>query len=210
MSARPPGGPDAAEPEQPLYAAPGSARVSWRWIALVFGPAFAVVAVRWWLGTLAEQRPPLYPMEPVSSYSGWFDMLAPWLGGALACVAGVFALRAAGRRLGWARIGVAVLIGWWLLCAAGAASALRSHFNRAALVPQPPVTARVIAVAERAASTRSSGGTLIFVTAPALGPPQRVLIDTLPADAVAPGADIVLQWARGRHSGQFVTGWAKP
>ncbi len=193
-----------------LYAAPGSGRVSWRWIALVFGPAFAVVAVRWWLSTLAEQRPAVYPMAPVGTYTSWWDMLAPWVLGALGCVGAFFAVRALGRTLGWVRIGRGVLVLWWLACAAGAAAALRGHFNRAELAVQPPVTARVIAVAERAPSTRSTGGTLIFVTAPALGPPQRVLIDTLPADAVALGADIVLQWARGRYSGQFVTGWAKP
>ncbi|NMM89754.1 hypothetical protein B2J88_36380, partial [Rhodococcus sp. SRB_17] len=54
---------------------------------------------------------------------------------------------------------------------------------------------------------RGPGGTLLVLRVDTLAQPQQVLIDDPQAAQWRPGQRVVLQWARGRYQGLFVTGW---
>jgi len=188
-----------------------SQRTAW----LIFGPPAFMVAVQWLL-QLADDRQnatPALSLVPVSTTSGPLDLLWP-------VAVGLAVLVAAGllvRRLGWRRVMPAIGALWLLLWLAGSAAMVQRHFNRqglflqgmdaAAVAPSARASARVVTAKLKPASLRSLGGTELVLQVSGLEIPQRLLIGDARAATLKPGDALALQFAPGRFSGLFVTGW---
>ena len=181
-------------------------RTAW-WL---FAPPALLAALRAWQQWQAERAPlpaawPLTPLPPPQATA--LDLFLPALVG-LALVA----LLAAGlwwlARRGHGRGVRAGLLGAWVLACLGGAGALllRTH-NLQNLQAQPPVQAQVLGSRILAPSARGPGGTQLVLRIDTLEPLQQVLIDDPQAAQWRPGQRLALQWARGRYSGWFVTGW---
>jgi hypothetical protein len=94
---------------------------------------------------------------------------------------------------------------------------VQRHFNRQGLflqdmhawatAPVARASARVVTARFKPASLRSLGGTELVLQVRGLEIPQRLLIDDARAAALKPGDALALQFAPGRFSGLFVTGW---
>ena len=185
-----------------------SRRTAW----LLFAPPALMVGLRWLL-QLANDRQsglPALPLVPVATTTGAMDLLWPVaLGIAVLTVAGLLM-----RRIGWRRAMPAVGLVWLLLWLAGSGALLQRHLNREGLFlhgispsASAPVTASVVASQFRPPSLRGMGGTELVLLVPGLALPQRLLIDDARAQRLRAGDRLALQFASGRFSGLFVTGW---
>ena len=185
-----------------------SQRTAW----LLFGPPAFMVAVRWLL-QLADDRQsatPALSLVPVSTTAGTLDLLWPVAVGLLVLVAAGLVI----RRMGWRRVMPVLGTAWLLLWLAGSGAMLQRHLNRQGLFLQgmsaasaAPVTARVVTSQFKPPSLRGLGGTELVLQVPGLDIPQRLLIDDAQAASLKPGDRLALQFAPGRFSGLFVTGW---
>ena len=188
-----------------------SQRTAW----LIFGPPAFMVAVRWLLQLADDRQNAMQALSlvPVSSTSGPMELLWPVAVG-LAVLVGAGLLV---RRLGWHRVMPAIGALWMLLWLAGSAAMVQRHVNRQGLflqdmnasvtAPLARATARVVTVKFKPASLRSLGGTELVLQVSGLQIPQRLLIDDARAASLKPGDTLALQFAPGRFSGLFVTGW---
>ncbi|MEO7399713.1 MAG: hypothetical protein ABIV07_02925 [Polaromonas sp.] len=196
-------------------ASPSGALAGWtsrRTAWLLFAPPAVMVGLRWLLQLVDDRQSglPALPLVPVATTTGALDLL--WtvaLGIAVLTVAGLLM-----RRAGWRRAMPAVGLVWLLLWLAGSGALLQRHLNREGLFlngasPSAgvPVTARVITSQFKPPSLRGMGGTELVLLVPGLALPQRLLIDDARAQPVKAGDRLALQFARGRFSGLFVTGW---
>jgi hypothetical protein len=94
---------------------------------------------------------------------------------------------------------------------------VQRHFNRqglflqdmhaSATAPVARASARVVTARFKPASLRGLGGTELVLQVSGLEIPQRLLIDDARAVPLKPGDTLALQFAPGRFSGLFVTGW---
>lgn len=193
-------------PETPSVAAGAAAqRTAW----LLFAPPAVLVGLRQVLDWQAERGPAtlLLPLAPfVGTQNPWAWL--PTLGWALAGLAAMWLLaRAARRRWGLAPV-LRVAAGLWvLLCAAGAAAMVWSFMNLQGAQPLAPVMAQVLGSRAKAPSMRGPGGTLLVLRIDGIPTTQQVLIDDPEVGVWGPGQVVQLQWAQGRSSGRFVTGW---
>jgi hypothetical protein len=204
-------------PAHPLPAERASTRTAW----LVFAPPFAVLLLRFWLQTLAEQWPSAQPLQaaPVVDDAAalahatgavmWQAARPVVLALALASVL-LLALWLAVRAWGWRRTTPWLLRLWLLACALAAAGLGLSHFNRAALQPLPEVVATVVQARPQASSERGPGGALTVLTLPGDTAPRRTLLEGADARALPPGRPLRLARARGRLWGDYVTGSDAP
>lgn len=180
-------------------------RTAW----LLFAPLGLLVGTRWilqWMADRATGAPaiPLQPFAGTQDPTGWLVALGGWVA-ALACAAVLAAL--AWRRYGGAPVRRALLLAWAALCVAGAAALLWRHANEQALQPQPPVVAEVLGSRFQKPTSHGPGGTLVVLRLPGSEAARQVLIDDAAAAQWKPGQRVQLQWATGRTSGWFVTGW---
>lgn len=191
-----------------------SQRTAW----LLFGPPAFMVGTLWLL-QLADDRQnamSALPLVPVSTAAGMLDLLWP--------VALVLAfLLATGlmiHRLGWRRLMPGVGVVWALLWLVGTASLLQRHLNRQGLFSQgvtaasapaasaaKQATAQVVTSRIKPPSLRSLGGVERVLRVDSLDVPHRLLIGDAGAPLFNPGDTLALQFAPGRFSGLFVTGW---
>lgn len=184
---------------------PGAQRTAW----LLFSPPVALVGLRWLLEWQTDRGPqtPLAPLTPFAPPSDALSVLAPLLWGVLALLAAALAARWAGRRWGWRPVQRAGLALWVALCVAVAGTMLWRYLNLQGVQSLAPVSAEVLGSRFTPPSARGPGGTQLIVRVAGLDGPQQVLIDDPQATQWRPGQHLLLQRARGRSSGLFVTGW---
>lgn len=205
---RPATPPVSVPPPSGVLAGWNSQRTAW----LLFAPPAAMVGLRWLL-QLADDRQsglPALPLLPVATTAGAMDLLWPIALG----LAGLTVAAWLMRRVGWRRAMPAVGIVWLLLWLAGSGALVQRHLNREGLFLQSvnpaasaPVTARVLTSRFKPASLRGMGGTELVLLVPGLALPQRLLIDDVQARPLKADDRLALQFAKGRFSGLFVTGW---
>lgn len=185
----------------------GAARTAWAW--LLFAPPAAVVGLRQWLQWETE-RSATVPVLALIPFAGALDPWSwlPMLGWVVlgVTIASVLA-RALRRRWGTRALQRTLASAWVLLCVAGAAASLWGFFNVQGLQPLAPVQAQVLGSRAQAPSVRSTGGTLLVLQVDGMAQPQQLLLDDPRAAQWPTGQPVQLQWARGRTSGHFVTGW---
>ena len=180
-------------------------RTAW----LLFAPPAVLVGLRWVLQWQADRGPqdPVLPLLPfVASQDMWF-FLWPVLWTLLALFASVAGTLLAARRWGWYPVGRVWLVLWIAACVAGAPALVWRHLNVQGVQPLAPVQAQVLGSRTKAPSARGPGGTQLVLRIDTLEPLQQVLLDDPQAAHWKPGQRLVLQWARGRYSGLFITGW---
>lgn len=179
----------------------------WAW--LLFAPPVALVGLRHLLEWQTE-RTATMPVLALSPFAGTQDPWAwlPLLGWAVlgVTVASVLA-RALRRRWGTRALQCTLAGAWVLLCAAGAAASLWGFFNVQHLQPLAPVQAQLLGSRAKAPSVRGPGGTVLVLQVDGMDAPQQLLVDDPQVAQWLPGQRMQLQWARGRSSGHFVTGW---
>ena len=190
-------------------ASPAATSAAQRTAWLLFAPPAALMGLRWWLAWQVERGPqtPLQPLLPFVAESDPLALLGPVLWTVLALLAIVAGTLAAGRIWGWRRVRRAGALVWVALCVAGGGALLWRHWNLQGAQPLPPVQAQVLGSHFQPPSLRSTGGTLLVLRVAGLAQPQQVLIDDPQAAQWRAGQCVALQWARGRSSGLFVTGW---
>jgi hypothetical protein len=192
-------------PSAPASAAPHTQRTAW----LLFFPPALLAGLRWWLQWQTERGPQAMALalEPLAAEAGLAAALLPGAGvvGALLVLSlvGWFATRRGGGR----RVRQGLLVAWVLLWLAGSGELLSRHLNLQGRVALAPVQAQVLGSRPRAPSLHSTGGTELVLRVEGLGGAQQVLTDDPQAAQWRPGQRLTLQWARGRSSGRFVTGW---
>ena len=184
-----------------------ASRNVWAW--LLFAPPAAVVGLRQLLQWQTE-RSATTPVLALGPFAGVQD---PWswmslLGWAVLgiAVASVMAL-ALQRRWGTRALQRTLAGAWVLLCVAGAAASLWGFFNVQDLQPLEPVQAQLLGSRAKAPSVRGPGGTLLVLKVDGMAQPQQLLVDDPQVAQWPTGQGVQLQWARGRSSGRFVTGW---
>lgn len=199
-----------SSPGSPAGALAGwsSQRTAW----LLFAPPATMVGLRWLL-QLADDRQsalPALPLLPAATTTGAMDLLWPVALGIAVLTVAAWLI----RRAGWRRAMPVVGVVWLLLWLAGSGALLQRHLNREGLLLQgvspsasAPVTARVVSSRFKPASLRGLGGTELVLLVPGLALPQRLLIDDVRARPLKSGDRLALQFAKGRFSGLFVTGW---
>lgn len=180
-------------------------RLAW----YLFAPPAFLAGLRWllqWQEGRSTSGPvlPLSPFAGVQSVSGMLWSLATPL---LAILLLVLAVWWARRRWGWAKVQPLLLVLWVLVCLAGAAALLWRQHNLQGLRPLPPVQAQVLGSRYKKPNARSLGGTELVLRVATLEGLQQVLIDDPQAAQWQAGQALQLQWAQGRYSGWFVTGW---
>ncbi len=183
------------------------ARTAWAW--LLFAPPASVVGLRQLLQWQTE-RSATTPVLALSPFTGTQD---PWawlslLGWALlgVTVAGVLAW-ALRRRWGTRALQRTLAGAWVLLCGAGAAVSWSGFFNVQHLQPLAPVQAQLLGSRAQAPSLRSTGGRWLVLQVDGMAQPQQLLLDDPQVAQWPVGQRMQLQWASGRSSGRFVTGW---
>ena len=179
----------------------------WAW--LLFAPPAAVVGLRQLLQWQTE-RSATTPVLALGPFAGVQD---PWSWMALLgwgvlgiAVASVVAL-ALQRRWGTRVLQRTLAGAWVLLCVAGAAASLSGFFNVQDLQPLAPVQAQLLGSRAQAPSVRSTGGTLLVLQVEGIAQPQQLLVDDPQVAQWPTGQRVQLEWARGRSSDHFVTGW---
>lgn len=184
-----------------------ASRTAWAW--LLFAPPAAVVGLRQLLQWQTE-RSATTPALALSPFAGAQDPWSwlPLLGWAVlgVTVASVLA-RALQRRWGTRALQRTLVSAWVLLCVAGAAASLWGFFNVQGLQPLAPVQAQLLGSRAQAPSVRGPGGTLLVLKVDGMAQPQQLLVDDPQVAQWPTGQGVQLQWARGRSSGRFVTGW---
>lgn len=195
----------AAAPAASTAPAPGAQRTAW----LLFAPPAALMGLRWLLEWQHDRGPqtPVLALTPFAPPQDALGALWPLLCAVLALVVGVLGTRWAGRRWGWRAVQRFWLLAWVALCVAGGAALLWGHLNVQGVQRLAPVSAQVLGSRFTPPSQRGTGGTLLVLRVDGLDPTQQVLIDDPQAAQWRPGQRVLLQWARGRSSGLFVTGW---
>ena len=202
----------SSSPKPPLPAGALAGWTSQRTAWLLFAPPAAMVGLGWLL-QLADDRQsalPALPLVPVATTTGAMDLLWPVALGIAVLTVAAWLL----RRVGWRRAMPAVGLVWLLLWLVGSGALLQRHLNREGLFLQgvnpsasAPVAARVLTSRFKPASLRAMGGTELVLRVPGLALPQRLLIDDVLARPLKAGDRLALQFAKGRFSGLFVTGW---
>ncbi|MDD2712605.1 MAG: hypothetical protein PHU77_06750 [Simplicispira sp.] len=184
---------------------PGAQRTAW----LLFAPPAALMALRWLLEWQNDRGPqtPVLPLTPFAPPQDALGALWPLLGAVLALLVGVLVTRWAARRWGGRAVQRAGLLAWVALCVAAGAALLWRHLNVHGVQPLAPVPAQVLGSRFTPPSARSVGGTLLVLRVDGIDQTQQVLIPDPQAAQWRPGQRVLLQWARGRSSGLFVTGW---
>lgn len=180
-------------------------RTAW-WL---FAPPALLTGLRWLL-QWQEGRSPANIALPLSPFAGaqplsamLWQVAAPLLA-LLLLALGLWLVK---RRRGWPVV-QRILLGLWVaVCLGGSAALLWQPYNRQALQALPPVQAQVLGSHAKMPNLRSTGGTELVLRVATLEPLQQVLIDDPQAAQWQPGQILQLQWARGRHSGLFITGW---
>lgn len=185
----------------------GASRTAWAW--LLFAPPAALVGLRQLLQWQTE-RSATTPVLVLSPFAGAQDPWSwlPLLGWAVlgVTVASVLA-RALHRRWGTRVLQHALAGAWVLLCVAGAAASLWGFFNVQGLQPLAPVQAQLLGSRAQAPSVRGPGGTWLVLQVEGMAQPQQLLVDDPQVVQWSAGQPVQLQWARGRSSGHFVSGW---
>lgn len=190
---------------------PGPARAarSTAWAWLLFAPPAVLVGLRQLLQWQSE-RTATTPVLALVPFAGTQDPWSwlPLLGWAVlgATVASVLA-RALRRRWGTRALQRTLGAVWALLCGGAMVASLWGFLNVQHLQPLAPVQAQVLGSRAQAPSVRSPGGSLLVLQVEGIGPPQQLLLDDPQAAQWRPGQRLQLQWAHGRSSGRFVTGW---
>ena len=175
----------------------------------IFGSPAALVGLRWVL-QWQEDRGPARVVQPLLPFSGVqtvSEMLQPLLMPLLAVLALALGLWLIKRRWGWPWVQHILLWLWVGSCLAGGAALLARTYNQQELQALPPVQAQVLGSRSKAPSTRSAGGTELVLRLDTLEQLKQVQIDDPQAALWKPGQRVQLQWAQGRSSGLFVTGW---
>ena len=184
-----------------------ASRTAWAW--LLFAPPAAVVGLRQLLQWQTE-RHATTPVLALSPFAGtqdpWFWL--PLLGWAVlgVTVASVLA-QALHRRWGKRALQRALAGAWVLLCGAGGAASLWGFFNVQNLQPLAPVQAQLLGSRPQVPSVRGPGGTWLVLQVDGMAPPQQLLVDDPQVAQWPTGQRVQLQWASGRSSGHFVSGW---
>lgn len=175
----------------------------------LFAPPAALVGLRWVLQWQNDRAPqlPVLPLTPFVATQDVWGLLWPVLWTLLALCASVAGTLLAARRWGWRPVGRVWMVLWVAACVAGTAALLWRHLNVRGVQPLAPVQAQVLGSRILAPSARGPGGTQLVLRIDTLEPLQQVLIDDPQAAQWRPGQRLALQWARGRYSGWFVTGW---
>lgn len=174
------------------------------WVALA--PPVLLFAVRAGLQWQEAQEPraPALPLETVTTASGVFELLWPWL----VALAAIVALLWGAKRLG--RLGGLALVAWLLLWFGGSAALVERELNRRDLRTVSPMAARVLASRSVESSLRAAGGTRLYLQVDGLVGPRSMLSDDPRAAGLRPEDVISLDVAQGRFRGWFVTGWRPP
>ena len=184
-----------------------SARMAW----LAFGPLVALMLLHFWLKTEAENLPSVQPLRcglQIDSGGPWW--LWPFAVPLLVIVALIAALALAVRAWGWRRVAPRLAIPWLALCALAAAGLAWDYLNLAGLQPLPQAEATVTQSRPQPATERGPGGAMaIFQLAPG-ATVCMALLEGANARALPPGQRLRLQRARGRFSGEYVTGFDAP
>lgn len=180
-------------------------RLAW-WL---FAPPAFLAGLRWllqWQEGRSDSGPvlPLSPFAGAQSLSSMLWSLATPL---LVVLLLALAVWLAQRRWGWPKVQPVLLGLWMLVCLAGAAALLWRQHNLQGLRPLPPVQAQVLGSRHKKPNARSVGGTELVLRVATLEPLQQVLIHDPQAAQWQAGQTLQLQWAQGRYSGRFVTGW---
>lgn len=206
--------PEAApEPTPGAASSPPSASASayqqQRTVWLLFIPLALLGGTRWVLQWMADRATgaPALPLQP---FAGTQDPMAGLASAGYAVAALVLLVGGliwVGRRWGGARVRGLLLAGWVVLGVAGSAGLVVRHLNVQGLQPQPPAAAEVLGSRPKKPSVRAAGGTLVVLRIAGWPQVQQVLIDDLAAAQWKPGQALRLDWATGRFSGRFVTGW---
>ncbi|SER62743.1 hypothetical protein [Giesbergeria anulus] len=180
-------------------------RTAW-WL---FAPPALLTGLRWLL-QWQEGRGPASTVLPLSPFAGaqpLSAMLWQVAGPLLALLVLALGLWWVRRRWGWPTV-QRILLGLWVaVCLGGGAALLWRPYNLQGLQALPPVQAQVLGHHTKMPNLRSTGGTELVLRVATLEPLQQILIDDPQAAQWQPGQTLQLQWARGRHSGLFVTGW---
>lgn len=175
----------------------------------LFAPPAALVGLRWLLQWQEDRGPArvVQPLLPFSGVQSASEMMQPLLIPLLAVLMLGLGLWLIQRRWGWPWV-QRILLGLWVgSCLAGGAALLARTYNQQALQPLPPVQAQVLGSRTKAPNIRSAGGTELVLRLDTVVPLQQLLIDDPQAALWKPGQRLQLQWAQGRNSGWFVTGW---
>ena len=203
-----------SSPATRISSPPGvlAGRTSQRTAWLLFAPPATMLGLRWLL-ELANDRQaglPALPLVPVATTTGALDLLWP----VALCLVLLVAAGLLMRRIGWRRVMPVLGVVWLLMWLAGSGALAQRYLNREGLflrgvsaTAAPPVTASVVTSQFRPPSLRGMGGTELVLLVPGLALPQRLLIDDALAQPLKTGDRLALQFARGRFSGLFVTGW---
>lgn len=183
---------------------------------LLFAPPALWVGLRAVLENLNERQPgpPALPLLPLTTPAGLLELLWP----AAVVLALLVAFGLLLRRLGWRRAMPVLGVVWLLLWLGGSAAMLQRHLNEQGLFLRDATTpgamsnpafvsARVLANQFKPPSLRGVGGSELVLQVSGLDAPHRLLLDDPQAVQIRPGDALVLQFARGRFSGLFVTDW---
>lgn len=180
-------------------------RTAW-WL---FAPPALLTGLRWLL-QWQEGRGPASTVLPLSPFAGaqpLSAMLWQVAGPLLALLVLALGLWWVRRRWGWPTVQRILLGLWVVVCLLGCAALLWRPYNLQGLQALAPVQAQVLGQHAKMPNLRSTGGTELVLRVATLEPLQQILIDDPQAAQWQPGQTLQLQWARGRHSGLFVTGW---
>jgi len=180
-----------------------------RTVWLLFIPLALLGGTRWVLQWMADRAAgaPALPLQPFAGTQDPMAGLASVGYAVAALLLLVGGLMGVGRRWGGALVRRLLLAGWVVLGVAGSAGLAVRHFNVQGLQPQPPAAAEVLGSRAQKPTERGPGGTLVVLRIAGWPQVQQVLIDDPAAAQWKPGQALRLDWATGRFSGRFVTGW---
>jgi hypothetical protein len=171
-------------------------RARTRTVWLVFAPLFAVLLLRFVLGTWAESLPDAQPLRAVHALDDadvgavMWQAVLPVLLTLAAAAALLLMLWSSVRVWGWRRVAPRLLALWLAACAAAAVALALQYLNRAALQPLPEVTATVVQARPYPSSERGPGGAMTVLMLPhaaEMRPPRSLASHgALPPEEAAP------------------------
>ncbi len=180
---------------------------------LLFAPPFAFAALRWWVRWRTEQDPAswqrLRPAAAAEAASGslLWQASQPFALTLLALALLALILWAALRRFGWRRLRPVLAVVWVAVWLTAAGATGWQHLNRAVRAALPAQTATVLQARARPPTERGPGGAEVLLRVPGFDAPQSVLLEQAEVGALPAGTRVQLSLARGRFTGQYVTGW---